>query len=128
MKTRAFIGGVVALVVVVSASFAAFNPLRKAPDEIRRSLLAVTPLGSSVAAVRAIVEKKFGPEVHFRPRSGFLKQEKKTEVIGVSSLEVHLGAYREIPIPLPTDVTAFWGFDENGRLLDVWVWKTTDAP
>ena len=57
-----------------------------------------------------------------------MKREIDPKIVGSSSLEMHLGEYRELPIPLSTDVTAFWGFDGNGRLIDVWVWKTTDGP
>ena len=114
------------LLVVLGA--VACSPLRRAPQSIRASLLKAMPLGTDVAVVRENLEKKFPGKAVYDDQRGFMKQENGIEVVGVSSIKVHLGTYRQIPIPLETDVTAFWGFDKGGKLIDVWVWKTTDAP
>jgi hypothetical protein len=34
---------------------------------------------------------------------------------------------RDYQVIFFTDVTVFWGFDARGKLIDLWVWKTTDS-
>ena len=100
----------------------------RSESSIRASLLKQTPLGSSLSDVRAFVAKKRWLDQSYTGTNyGFYKQEpgEPAHTIGVSSICGHLGHYY---LPFRTDVTAFWGFDGDGRLLDVWVWKTTDAP
>lgn len=63
---------------------------------------------------------------------GFWRQEsyEPMTVVGVSSIRVNLGDYRSALtffFLFITNVTAFWGFDAEGKLIDIWVWKTTDA-
>jgi hypothetical protein len=41
------------------------------------------------------------------------------------SIRASLGNYQGIPFQ--ANVTVFWGFDENGKLIGIWVWKTWDA-
>jgi hypothetical protein len=104
--------------------------VHKSEDNIRVSLLKQTPLGSSYQDVRSFLKKKrWLDESYFGEHSGFAKQEGGPPVIvGVSSLSGQLGTYRTLPYFLETDVTAFWGFDANNQLIDIWVWKTTDGP
>jgi hypothetical protein len=58
--------------------------------------------------------------------NGFLKQEPggPAHEVGASSICGRLGHYS---LPFRTDVMAYWGFDTNGYLIDVWVRKDTDA-
>jgi hypothetical protein len=101
--------------------------LLRSETSIRASLLKQTPIGSSLSDVRAFVAKRGWLDRSYVGTNGFLKQEvgSPIQVVGVSSICGQLGHYW---LPFRTDVTAFWGFDANGRLIDVWVWKTTDAP
>ena len=61
---------------------------------------------------------------------GFLRQDQGQAyvVVGVSSVEADLGQYYDIPFPFPVFVSAYWGFDKQGRLIDVWVKKERDGP
>jgi len=52
--------------------------------------------------------------------TGFVTADQK--VVGVTSMEGNLGDIG------PMNVSAFWGFDRDGRLVDVWVWRTFDVP
>jgi hypothetical protein len=100
--------------------------LRRGSDEIRRNLLADTPLGSSVDTVsQQLRSRGLNPLISSK---GFLRQPigSAMSVVGVSSVRAELGHYRQFPFPI-VSVTAFWGFDAGDRLIDVWVWKTTDA-
>lgn len=44
---------------------------------------------------------------------------------GAQHFRASLGDYQDIP--WEANVTVFWGFDQNGRLIDLWVWKTWDS-
>ena len=46
--------------------------------------------------------------------------------IGTQHLRASLGDYQGIPFEV--NVTAFWGFDADGKLIDIWVWKTFEGP
>ena len=45
--------------------------------------------------------------------------------VGKKHIRAELGSYQGIPFR--AYVTVFWGFDEQSRLIDVWVWKTWDG-
>ena len=114
---------VVAAAVVV-ATVAIPRSLRMPAPFIEASLLKTAPLGStSDEVLRRLQAKGFHPTL---TPTGFYKQKipSKPEVVGTSSIRVELGEYRT---PFVTSVTAFWGFDKAGKLIDVWVWKTVDA-
>jgi hypothetical protein len=121
----------VALVVVVATAWFARPSLRRPESSIRASLLKQTPLGSTSQEVRALMERRGWLDRHYVGSTGFLKQDPGVPAVevGVTSIRGELGHYWQLPRPLPfrTDVTAFWGFDKEGRLIDLWVWKTTDA-
>jgi hypothetical protein len=58
--------------------------------------------------------------------SGFFHQGvEPNKIIGNKSIRVSLGDYQNMPFT--TNVTVFWGFDNEGKLIDVWVWKTQDG-
>jgi len=41
------------------------------------------------------------------------------------SIRAEVGSYWGVPFQ--TYVTIFWGFDSDGKLIDIWVWKTRDV-
>ena len=96
---------------------------------IRASLLRSTPLGSSSQQVRAFLERRGWLSTNYIGSTGFLKQENGAPAVevGATSFRGELGHYCSLPYLFQTSVTAFWGFDTNGHLIDVWVWKTTDG-
>src|SRR5688572_25621628 len=98
----------------------------RSENSIRATLLKHTPLGTKSEEVRAYVEKRGWLDRRYTGEGGYLKQEPGVPpmVVGVSSIKGKLGHYY---LPLRADVTAFWGFDAEGRLIDVWVWKTVDG-
>ncbi|MGA8148843.1 MAG: hypothetical protein WB870_14930 [Gallionellaceae bacterium] len=125
MKYRTLlILGVALAVAVLLAWYVPFNLLRS-PSSIRATLLVSTPIGSNAVLVQSVLSQR-GIQGRFQS-TGFLKQEsgETPKTIGVSSIRAELGHYY---LPLRTDVTAFWGFDATGALIDIWVWKTVDAP
>ena len=123
-RARTWIAGLGALTVLLLV--VALNSAWRPAEMIERSLLRLTPIGSSIEDVQRAVENK-GWQHRPISNAGFLKQEshRAMEVVGKKSLEAHVADYGW---PFRTSVDAFWGFDEKGRLTDVWVWKTVDAP
>ena len=103
--------------------------LRKDNDKIRSDLLKETPIGMSFDKVTSKLESM---NLETEPsNTGFHKQERaSSEIIGVRSIRVFLGEYREVrafPYLFLTTVDALWGFDEDGKLIEIWIWKTTDG-
>jgi hypothetical protein len=126
MKSKRTIIGVVVLAVVLACAGLYSRSLLRSETSIRASLLRQTPLGSKTEDVRRFVKSGGWLDDRYGGSSGFLKQEAgvPATVVGVTLICGHLGQYH---LPFLTDVTAFWGFDTDGRLIDVWVWKTVDA-
>ena len=120
---------VLAVLMTLVATGASAIGLRRSEAAIRESIFSLTPLGSSSDVVLALVKKEGWKSDGFNSRSGFLKQPPsgKSEVVGVAHIQAALGHHWTFPF-LTTDVAAYWGFDKDGRLIEVWVWKTTDAP
>jgi len=117
---------VAVLAAVVAGAIVLSTPLRRSEEHLREALLTETPLGAEFDEVRLLLNARGWLDDRHHEHIGFLKQVpgRKTEVVGLRSLRAHLGHYRA---PYRTDVTAFWGFDEEGKLVDIWVWKTTDS-
>lgn len=103
--------------------------LRKSPAAIREVLLSKTPIGSSINSTIAWLARDGHQKPLISKTSGFLKQEGSgNSVVGVQSVSISLGEYHSFPFGFTTSVEAYWGYDADGRLVDIWVWKTTDAP
>ncbi len=119
---------VLAVTILVTVVIALLNPLRKSREQITENILKLTPIGTSMEDVIHVIEsnKKWEWSGHINP-NGFLKQPPPPEprtTVGSRSIKVFAGDYRNIFV---TSVTVFWGFDENSKLIDVWVWKDTDG-
>ena len=114
------------LLLVLLGAGCSWN-LRQSAERTEAALLALTPLGSSPEAVLELVKKKGWSSPGFNAHAGFLKQQSpQSAVIGRSHIRASLGNYQALPLGT-TNVTAFWGFDENRRLIQIWIWKTTDS-
>jgi hypothetical protein len=93
--------------------------------DVRRELLKQTPIGSSMEQV-ADYCAKLNLRLNRSNTSGYLNQE-TGETVGKKSIWATIDERKTNPLMVVT-VVAYWGFDENGKLLDIWVWKVTDAP
>ena len=101
--------------------------MKKTEEEIQSELLAQFPLGSKIDEVEKGLRVR-GIQPQVSKNAGFLKQQKgDSRVIGSQSIRSHLGDYRS-SIFLVTSVTAFFAFNNQDELIDIWVWKTTDGP
>jgi len=117
------------------------NPLRQSPELIREAMLKFTPIGTSFDAAVIILEaakdrnnwqsitirSNVGVHLYFHSISpearayviGKLDPDDNT--VGEQSIQVFFGRYYEL-IPW-TAVQAFWIFDENGELIEVFATK-----
>lgn len=110
----------------IAGSLWMLNPIHRPPLQIREYLLKKTPLGSSFQSVTKMVENEGWLNRNYVGSGGYLVQEpgRASYEVGVSSINGHLGKYG---FPLRVHVSAFWGFNEKGELVDIWVWKTVDG-
>ena len=105
--------------------------------DIRAALLKQTPLGTTISGVQKVIRANFAqtdadvPPVESHGAEG--EAAVKSPNRGVKSLRLVLAAYIENPgtiflsAPLVNEkqVVAQWAFDENGRLVEIFVDKTT---
>jgi len=104
---------------------------------VRNHILRHTPLGTSIEDAVEIIENmdNWGqPRVNLN--RGFLPRWHLPEwpacpytgsrVIGEKSIFVRMDDYRawyRLFFIAPTRVMIYWGFDGDGNLIEVWVWK-----
>ena len=103
------------------------NPLRRPTDEIRAEIIELTPIGSSLEEVIRVIDNNETWEWHRRhvSQDGFPTDAGWTTFVGEQSIRVELGRYwRPRRSFLYIHVTVFWGFDEDGTLVDVRVQKS----
>ena len=130
LKTFAFTIAAIIFVTVL------FNPLHWPKPLVREYILWKTPIGMDMQDVIEVVEGRDKWEVwNINYKRGYVNYDKKAPpgrptsgtgylVVGNKSIKVILGKYSN---PFLTIVSASWGFDEEGKLIDVYVRKTTDV-
>ena len=122
---------VIVLVIILGIALTLYlNPLRRSEEKIREKMLELTPIGTSMEDVVKVVEGNNKWEIAWISYDrGYIIQEpgKPRTTIGEKSIRVFIGEYPFGEGIFTTAVTVFWGFDENIKLIDVWVWKTTDS-
>jgi len=112
--------------VSVAIVCAALNPLRRPESAIQADLLREAPLGSSTVQVEEMIHRHGWHLSYPLADTGFYDQRfRPGRETGAKHFRASLGDYQGIPFK--ANVTVFWGFDEGGRLIDVWVWKTWDG-
>lgn len=126
-------------VVIISCSS---NPLRKSENQIRESVLGITPIGMNMDDVMAILENKgkwdnlteydkwgvlyderLGRPTHY---ANYIEEfSEHFDIIGEKSISIHMGHY---PVFLAEMyVRAWWAFDENSQLIDVIIEKSASG-
>jgi hypothetical protein len=105
-----------------------FSPMRLPPSIIRNSFLREVPLGTALPDLEhyLINERHLVVKVS---KGGFYMQEPpaRSKIVGAKTVSANLGTYTSIFL-LETSVKAFFGLDENDCLIEIWIWKTVDAP
>jgi hypothetical protein len=96
-----------------------------AADQPEKQLRQRTPPGTGYDAVLAFARER-GWRIYEEPNHGFLKQQTGNDrVIGTTYIRADLPSSRHVFGYRSTSV--FWGFDENRKLIEFWVWRTYDA-
>ncbi len=114
------------MLLVATPGVAGDFSLRRSETSIRKLLLKEVPLGSPMAQVEQQVVKHKWKLHYIREDGGFHDQRTRpSTVTGDKSMGAWLGDYRGFPFMV--DVSVFWAFDANGKLIDIWVWKTWDS-
>lgn len=112
-------------VLVVGLVIVGCSLPRHSAQSIRQRILSETPVGSSYAAVLdyakkqgwSVTQRACGYQV---PGLGHVP----SRVVGKRTIEAYLGGYSMI---FHVDVVCDWAFDNDNRLIDVFVDKQTDA-
>lgn len=130
MSRRRRILLILAAAILIAASViltrAALDPLRRSESTIEAKLLREAPLGSSTEQVGAMIRRHGWKLSYPLANTGFYDQRApRPREVGAKHFRASLGDYQGIPFK--ANVTAFWGFDENDKLIDLWVWKTWDG-
>jgi len=125
---------VIVLAVVVLFGMQYLSPLSKSDEEIRQSVLQITPIGTNMDSVVKVIESKKEWKTTYvsyehgvsygdlgypdKPEDIALNRE---TIVGKKSIRVLIGEYNN---PALVYVTAFWGFDKDSKLIDVYVTKS----
>lgn len=103
------------------------SELSKSEETIKAEILSHVPFDSDISEVVEYLKfQKY--EIDFVDKhDGFLDQRvRPAKITGKMSISANFGDYRGFIFMV--NVTVYFAFDENGKLIDIWVWKTMDAP
>jgi hypothetical protein len=90
----------------------------------RQEILGETPVGSTFEQVLQYCARR-KLKCYLSKTAGFLNQD-TGKAVGTESIWAQISEQSFFLIE--SSVTAYWGFGNDGRLLDIWVWRTNDAP
>lgn len=123
-----------ATIVLITALIMLSDPLRRSQKHIRKDILKLTPIGTSMDDVIMVIAENQKWKVRYiSDEFGYSRPGPsdpvdaalgRRTIVGEKSIRVFIGEYRNIFI---TSVTVFWGFDEDSKLIEVYVWKDTDT-
>ena len=98
---------------------------RRSPAVIKETLLEDAPVGSSMEAVAAAARRRGWIPIANLDRGAEAKPHQAApDRIGAKSIFVDAGSYAVV---FTTHVEVHWGFDADGKLIDLVVYKDTDA-
>ena len=120
--------GLELLVVVVCLALVGCALPRHSEQGIRQQMLSKTPIGSSYAVVLGFAKKKGWPvdeqhQGYVVPEVG--KSYAQSKIVGDHLISAYLGGY--LVFLGHTDVDCIWVFDDQDKLIDVFVDKQTDS-
>jgi len=131
---------IIALVVSIVGMIWLSNPLRMPQPMVTNYILRLTPIGIHIDDVIEVIEGREDWRVHYiDQRSGFVHPRLRGEdhgwptdrnrpIIGNQSIRANVGAYQAwYKMFFVTHVDVFWGFDEDGYLIEIYVWKSIDV-
>jgi hypothetical protein len=130
MKRKKIIWSALFVLLAVAASLVFLNPLRRDEAYIHDWLLRQAPIGSSVGEVKSIIAKhgwKLDCDWQSTAEHPPLSHSERMYpyVAGSRVIGAYLGHYQGLPWRIDVDV--FWGYDSQGKLIDVYVRKDADS-
>jgi hypothetical protein len=109
------------------------NPLFMKDRKIRDNLLKVVPMSTNMEEALQLIKKNKEWEIininyndgfDFTPYYGF-PEKGEARVIGEKNIYVYLGSFS---IVFEVDVIAYFAFDKNDKLIEIYVEKQPDVP
>jgi hypothetical protein len=117
---------IIFLIIVAINILALINPLRKSQAGIEKDILKLTPMGMQMDDVIKTIEGNEEWKVRYISyERGYMHPYRENHTVGNKSIRASIGVYKAIFIPVY--VTVLWGFDENGKLIEIYVWKDFDV-
>ena len=110
-----------------------YNPVRRPRFMVRNHVLRLTPMGTHIDDAAAIIEGIGGWRMaRVNYERGFLlpaPSDPFGDAVGYMSIRVWARPYWPGNLPIigllaQTSTSIFWGFDADGKLTDVYVWKS----
>jgi len=131
-RVRKIFIAVIALLFLAWGLSMMVDPIRRPRPMVRNYVLMLTPLGTDIDDVLEILENRegWGRIVVNRERGIVLPTAgDRSTAIGNQSIRVFAGNYWPSNFPIIgliqwTTVSIFWGFDEDGKLIEVYVRKS----
>jgi len=129
-KVIVIILALIALIVLIPYILMIPDPIRRPLGMARNYVLRLTPIGMDMEEVIEVLEGHRNWHINSpNLERGFSDPfHASGNMVGVKSITAGIGSYWPAPIPVPlygwlfrTEATIFWGFDENGKLIDVFV-------
>lgn len=131
-RTKKYVFIVVTAIVLTTLLIVMSNPLRWSKEHLKKHLLKITPIGTSMENVIDIIESNeewtilSTDDTHgYLLIGGTPEMSRRTtsnpeETIGEKSIEAFIGEYN---VWLLRRVSAYWAFDENSNLINIDVCK-----
>lgn len=137
---KKYIKGALYILVAIALLIAAqlvVSPRRRPSSSVRNHVLRQVPIGTRIEDVIAFAEDRRGWVIRgVNPDDGFLHPAPLRvglpaglHIIGEQSMIVDWGRYRtwyKFLFIVPTHVSILFGFDTDGYLIEVFVWKIYD--
>jgi hypothetical protein len=126
MKIEPLVCALLAVALILSAACTNL-PLRRPKSDIQNWVLDKAPLGSSIAEVKSVIARnRWKINLDWKGTNSKASTNSYPYVQGTQILAAYLGGYQGLP--WRADVDAFWGFDEDGKLIEFCVRKYYDGP
>ena len=125
------------LSIISSVVSMVHNPMRRPRAMVESHISRITPMGTHIDEVIEIIRMHDDWHIAFinyergftRPQQGGSSIEEGQTVVGDMSVRVNAGPYWPTNVPLIRFITesmtsVFWGFNEDGVLIEVYVQKS----
>ena len=117
------IGVIISTMIIISYIN---NPLQKSANRIREDILKFTPVGMSMDEVEIVIRAENWRIAEGSSERGYINPNPslpiEQRIVGEKYIGADIGISRYLII-LSQSIRVYWGFDEDGKLIDVYVTK-----